>query len=104
MSATDDHLPFVVAVLTALSVSQAAIGFGIVFETPVLAFILGRLGVITADQLMGAGRYAVIGIFIVSAILTPPDILTQFLMAGPLLILYGLSIVIVKYTNPGEEE
>ncbi len=78
---------------------KAAIGFGVIFETPVLAFILGRLGLITDDTLISAGRYAVIVIFMISAILTPPDILTQFLMAGPLLILYGLSILIVRYTS-----
>lgn len=78
---------------------KVLIGFGLIFEVPVLAFILGRLGLITDKTLMGAGRYAVVVIFIVSAVLTPPDVLTQLLMAGPLLILYGLSIVIVRYTG-----
>lgn len=82
---------------------KAVIGFGAIFETPILAFFLGRLGILTADMLIESGRYAVVVIFIISAILTPPDILTQFLMAGPLMILYGVSILIVKWTEPKEE-
>ncbi len=79
--------------------TKALVGFGIAFETPVLAFILGRLGVLSASMLITAGRYAVIVIFLISALLTPPDVLTQFLMAGPLLLLYGISIVIVHFTG-----
>lgn len=81
---------------------KAILGFGVVFETPVLAFFLGKLGIITADTLINAGRYAVIAIFFISALLTPPDVLTQFLMAGPLLILYGCSILIVRWTEKTE--
>ena len=83
---------------------KALLGFGVIFETPVLAFILGRLGVINAKMLMNAGRYAVVGIFLISAVLTPPDVLTQFLMAGPLMALYGLSIVIVSLTGKTDQE
>ncbi len=49
-------------------------------------------------------KYAVVLIFIVAALLTPPDVLTQLLMAGPLIILYGLSILIVKAVNPAQDE
>jgi sec-independent protein translocase protein TatC len=76
----------------------ALLGFGIVFEMPVLAYLLGRLGVIDHRSLLKAGRYAIVLIFIVAAILTPPDVLSQFLMAAPLLVLYGVSILVVKYT------
>ena len=74
------------------------LGFGIVFEMPVLAYLLGRLGIIDQRMLIAGGRYAIVAIFIVSAILTPPDVLSQFLMATPLLLLYGVSILVVKYT------
>lgn len=74
---------------------QALVGFGIVFEMPVVAFLLSRAGMIDHQTLIGGTRYAVVIIFIVSAVLTPPDVLTQFLMAIPLLILYGVSILIV---------
>lgn len=84
--------------------TKVLLGFGIAFETPVLAFILGRLGVLTSSMLLAAGRYAIIFIFFISALLTPPDVLTQFLMAGPLLLLYGISIVIVHFTGRKRED
>jgi len=59
---------------------------------------------ITDETLIGGFRYAVVGIFILSAILTPPDPATQFLMAIPLIILYGVSIIIVKMVNPAKKE
>jgi len=78
---------------------KAVLGFGLAFEMPVLAFFLGRLGIITHTMLLRGIRYAIVIIFILSAILTPPDIFSQFLMAGPLMLLYGISILIVKYTG-----
>lgn len=82
---------------------KAMFGFGLVFEMPVLAFLLGRIGLITAATLIQGARYAVVIIFLLAAILTPPDVLTQFLMAGPLLLLYGLSILIVKFTGKSRQ-
>ncbi|PHS57267.1 MAG: twin-arginine translocase subunit TatC [Sulfurimonas sp.] len=79
-------------------------GFGIAFELPVFAYFLALLGMINDKQMIAFFKYAVIIIFIVAALLTPPDILTQLLMAGPLIILYGLSILIVKVVNPASEE
>jgi len=75
-------------------------GFGIAFELPVFTFFLAIIGVVTDRTLKDFFKYAVVLIFIVSALLTPPDILTQFLMAGPLIILYGVSIYIAKVFNP----
>jgi len=75
-------------------------GFGIAFELPVFTFFLAIIGVVTDRTLKDFFKYAVILIFVVSALLTPPDILTQFLMAGPLIILYGISIYIAKVFNP----
>ena len=82
---------------------HALVGFGLVFEMPVVALLLGRTGVITHRTLIDGGRYAIVIIFIVSAVLTPPDVLTQFLMAIPLLILYGISIGIVWMVQPKED-
>jgi sec-independent protein translocase protein TatC len=78
---------------------QALIGFGLVFEMPVIAFFLGRVGIIDHKMMISGFRYAVVLIFVIAAILTPPDVLSQFLMAIPLVGLYGLSILIVKYTE-----
>jgi len=79
-------------------------GFGIAFELPVFSYFLAKLDLITDQTLIGGFRYAVVGIFIVSAILTPPDPATQFLMAVPLIILYGVSIIVVKMINPYKED
>jgi sec-independent protein translocase protein TatC len=72
------------------------LGFGVVFELPVVAFFLSRLGLISVDFLRKQRKYAVLLIFIVAAILTPPDVMTQFMMAGPLLVLYEISVIVVK--------
>lgn len=75
-------------------------GFGIAFELPVITFFLAIIGVVTDRTLKDFFKYAVVLIFVASALLTPPDILTQFLMAGPLILLYGVSIYIAKVFNP----
>lgn len=73
--------------------ARMLLAFGITFELPVVTFFLARIGTITHRTLLGYARYAVLGIFILAAVLTPgPDIASQMLMAGPLLVLYGVSI------------
>ncbi|MGK5091338.1 twin-arginine translocase subunit TatC [Deltaproteobacteria bacterium TL4] len=79
---------------------QLLFAFGIVFELPVITFFLTRMGVIDAEWLRENRRYAIVAIFIVAAILTPPDVLTQLLMAFPLLVLYEISIVVAWMTEP----
>ena len=79
-------------------------GFGLAFELPVFAYFLALLGLVDDRQMISFFKYAVVLIFIVAALLTPPDVLTQLLMAGPLVILYGLSILIVKAVNPAQNE
>ncbi|MDH5559582.1 MAG: twin-arginine translocase subunit TatC [Deltaproteobacteria bacterium] len=66
--------------------------FGIVFEMPLVVFILSRLGLVTPRMMLNQTRLAIVVIFVVSAIITPPDPLTMMLMAGPLIILYIISI------------
>ncbi|HVA80681.1 MAG TPA: twin-arginine translocase subunit TatC [Candidatus Binataceae bacterium] len=72
--------------------SKLLLAFGITFEMPIFAFFLTRLGLIDHHLMIHHFRYAILVIFIVSAILTPPDMVSQFLLAIPLLGLYGLSI------------
>lgn len=74
--------------------------FGIIFELPIVSFFLTRLGVIDAPFLRKNRKYAIIVVFVVAAILTPPDIFTQGLMAGPLLILYEISIFVSMAVKP----
>jgi len=76
-------------------VLQLLLAFGLVFELPLVIFFLARLGIVTADQLRSFRRYAILLSFIVSALLTPPDVLSLFLMAGPVMLLYEASILIV---------
>jgi len=84
--------------------TKIMMGFGIAFELPVFAYFLALLGLVTDKTLKDFFRYAVLIIFVVAALLTPPDVLTQLLMAAPLVILYGVSILIVKMVNPYVEE
>jgi sec-independent protein translocase protein TatC len=79
-------------------------GFGIAFELPIFAYFLALLGLVNDKQMSEFFKYAIIIIFIIAALLTPPDVLTQLLMAGPLIILYGVSILIVKAVNPASKE
>jgi len=79
-------------------------GFGLAFELPVFSYFLALLGLIDDRMMKDFFKYAVIIIFVVAALLTPPDILTQLLMAGPLIILYGFSILIVRVVNPAPPE
>jgi len=74
--------------------------FGIVFQLPVLSALLSMLGILTPAFLIGYWRYSVLGIFIVAAFLTPPDAATQLLMAAPLLLLYGISILVSRFFQP----
>jgi len=87
--------------------TKIMLGFGVAFELPVFAYFLALLGLVTDRTLIDFFKYAVVIIFVLAALLTPPDILTQLLMAAPLIILYGVSILIVRAVNPdksAEEE
>jgi len=79
------------------------LGFGIAFELPVVTYFLAKLGLVTDKTLKEFSRYAIVIIFILAAILTPPDLFSQIAMATPLLILYGISILIAKLVNPEKE-
>lgn len=84
--------------------TKIMMGFGIAFELPVFAYFLALLGLVTDKTLKDFFKYAVLIIFVAAALLTPPDVLTQLLMAAPLILLYGLSIYIVRAVNPHKEE
>ena len=85
MPRISDYVDFVLKLL---------IAFGLIFEMPLFAFFLSRMGVLTAAMMRQAPRYAILGIFIVAAILTPPDVLSQLLMAVPMLVLYEISVIV----------
>lgn len=69
------------------------LSFGLCFEVPVVLVILVSLGVVTPAQLADSRRYAIVGAFVVAAVLTPPDVLSQLMLALPMCLLYELGII-----------
>jgi len=80
-------------------IMQFILAFGVAFLLPVLLMLLERAGIVSRDQLKAGRRYAIVGAFIIAAVLTPPDVLSQCLLAGPLILLYELSIVGIWFTE-----
>jgi sec-independent protein translocase protein TatC len=84
-------------------------GFGITFEVPVVEMLLVKLGMVTQQQLRDARRYVIVGAFVVAAVLTPPDVISQFMLAVPLILLYELGIFLAGFLkarsrNPEADE
>lgn len=79
--------------------SKLLLAFGVVFELPVFAFFLARVGLIDHHFLIRQFRYAIIVIFVLGAILTPPDVVSQILLALPLTALYGVSIGVAYFAR-----
>ena len=75
-------------------VSRLVLAFGVMFELPVLAFFLARVGLIDHRFLIRHSRYAIVAIALFAAVLTPPDLISQVLLMVPLTLLYGLSIAV----------
>lgn len=84
----DKYLSFVLGMFVA---------FGVTFEVPILVILLNRMGIVSVTQLKRARAYVVVGAFVVAAIVTPPDVLSQTLMALPLILLYEIGIVACRY-------
>ncbi len=82
--------------------------FGLVFELPVVIFFLAKMGMVTPELLRKKRKYAILMTFVLAAILTPPDVVTQCMMAGPLIILYEVGILVARIAwrskKKGEEE
>lgn len=75
------------------------IAFGVAFLLPVLLMLLERAGIVSRTQLIAGRRYAIVGAFVIAAILTPPDILSQCMLALPLVALYEASIAAIWFTE-----
>lgn len=78
------------------------VAFGASFQLPIVVYFLSRLGLINHRDMISGFRYGIVGIFIIAAILTPPDVMSQMMMAGPLLVLYivGIGVAWIFSTKP----
>jgi sec-independent protein translocase protein TatC len=74
-------------------------GFGISFLLPVVLMLLERAGIVTLEQLKAGRRYAIVGMAAISAVLTPPDLLSQILLLVPMILLYELAIIAIMITR-----
>lgn len=89
MTDINEYLSFVLGMFMA---------FGITFQVPVAVVILVRMGVVTVEKLREIRPYVIVGAFIVGAIFTPPDVVSQFMMAVPLWLLYEAGIIVAAWT------
>jgi sec-independent protein translocase protein TatC len=80
-----------------------ALPFGIAFQVPVIIYMTTSLGITTGEGLVKARKFVVFAIFVVAAILTPPDVVSQVLMAFPMLVLYEISILVARRVKPRQD-
>ena len=78
---------------------QFIMAFGIAFLLPILLMLIERAGLVSREQLISARRYMIVAAFAIAAVATPPDILSQFLLAVPLILLYEVSIFAIWFTQ-----
>lgn len=95
MTDIDKYLSFVLTMFLA---------FGITFEVPVVVVVLVRLGVVSLDKLRSIRGYVVVGAFVVGAIFTPPDVLSQVMLAVPLWLLYELGLLVARFVAVTKRE
>ena len=91
MTDIDKYLSFVLTMF---------IAFGITFETPVIVIVLVRLRIVTLEKLRAIRSYVIVGAFVVGAIFTPPDVVSQLLLAVPLWLLYELGLLLARFAVP----
>ena len=75
------------------------IAFGITFEIPIVVILLVRMGVVSIEKLREARPYVIVGAFVVAAVITPPDVLSQFMLAVPMCILYEAGIILARFVG-----
>ena len=95
MTDIDKYLSFVLTMF---------IAFGITFEVPVVVIVLVRLGVVSLEKLRSIRGYVIVGAFVVGAVFTPPDILSQVMLAVPLWLLYELGLLVARFITVTKRE
>ncbi len=93
MTDIDKYLSFVLTMFMA---------FGVTFQVPVVVVLLVRMGIVTVEKLREIRPYVVVGAFVVGAIFTPPDVVSQFMLAIPLWLLYEAGIVVAAWVGKGK--
>ena len=89
MTDIDKYLSFVLTMF---------IAFGLTFEMPVVVIVLVRLRIVTIEKLKAARPYVIVGAFVIAAVVTPPDVLSQFMLAVPMCLLYEAGIFFARFT------
>jgi sec-independent protein translocase protein TatC len=95
MTDIDKYLSFVLTMF---------IAFGLTFETPVIVIVLVRLRIVSLEKLRAIRSYVIVGAFVVGAIFTPPDVVSQMLLAIPLWLLYELGLLMARFVTPPRDE
>ena len=93
MTDIDKYLSFVLSMFMA---------FGITFQVPVAVVLLVRMGIVTVEKLREIRSYVIVGAFVLGAIFTPPDVISQFMLAIPLWLLYEAGIVVAAWMGKGK--
>jgi sec-independent protein translocase protein TatC len=93
MTDIDKYLSFVLGMFMA---------FGITFQVPVAVVVLVRMGLVTVEKLRDIRRYVIVGAFVVGAVFTPPDVVSQLMLAMPLWLLYEVGIVVASWVKKPE--
>jgi sec-independent protein translocase protein TatC len=75
------------------------LAFGVTFEIPIVVIVLVRIGLVSLQQLRDARPYVIVGAFIVAAVLTPPDVLSQFMLAVPMCLLYEAGLFVARFVG-----
>lgn len=94
---SQEALPSVGAYLS--FIMQFLFAFGVAFLLPVLLMLLNRAGIVSRDQLVAFRRYFIVVAFVIAAIFTPPDVVSQLLLAVPLVLLYEISLIAIRLTD-----
>jgi sec-independent protein translocase protein TatC len=80
------------------------LAFGLTFEVPIIVVLLARFGIANVEKLKQVRPYVIVGAFIVAAVFTPPDVVSQLLLAVPLVVLYELGIVLARFFGKPKAE
>ena len=75
------------------------LAFGITFEIPIVVIVLVRMGIVTVEKLREARPYVIVGAFVIAAVVTPPDVLSQFMLAVPMCVLYEAGLFLARFVG-----